>query len=85
MLDKCPNIVRSRSDKKKLNLDGPVVCHSYSRDLHKGPRHFSTRNFGGRSAMLWDGSFKFQQDNATIHASQSTKTWLENNNVDTMN
>uniref|UniRef100_A0A1I7WCV1 DDE_3 domain-containing protein n=1 Tax=Heterorhabditis bacteriophora TaxID=37862 RepID=A0A1I7WCV1_HETBA len=29
-------------------------------------------------------SFTFQQDNATIHASRNTKTWLEDNNVDTM-
>uniref|UniRef100_A0A1I7WP30 DDE_3 domain-containing protein n=1 Tax=Heterorhabditis bacteriophora TaxID=37862 RepID=A0A1I7WP30_HETBA len=29
-------------------------------------------------------SFIFQQDNATIHASRSTKTWLEYNDVDTM-
>uniref|UniRef100_A0A1I7X7S9 DDE_3 domain-containing protein n=1 Tax=Heterorhabditis bacteriophora TaxID=37862 RepID=A0A1I7X7S9_HETBA len=29
-------------------------------------------------------SFTFQQDNATIHASRSTKTWLEENDVATM-
>uniref|UniRef100_A0A1I7X6V3 DDE_3 domain-containing protein n=1 Tax=Heterorhabditis bacteriophora TaxID=37862 RepID=A0A1I7X6V3_HETBA len=29
-------------------------------------------------------SFTFQQDNATIHASRSTKTWLEDNGVATM-
>uniref|UniRef100_A0A1I7X2S5 DDE_3 domain-containing protein n=1 Tax=Heterorhabditis bacteriophora TaxID=37862 RepID=A0A1I7X2S5_HETBA len=29
-------------------------------------------------------SFIFQENNATIHASQSTKTWLEYNDVDTM-
>uniref|UniRef100_A0A1I7XWB4 DDE_3 domain-containing protein n=1 Tax=Heterorhabditis bacteriophora TaxID=37862 RepID=A0A1I7XWB4_HETBA len=29
-------------------------------------------------------SFIFQQENATIHASRSTKTWLQDNNVDTM-
>uniref|UniRef100_A0A1I7XD85 DDE_3 domain-containing protein n=1 Tax=Heterorhabditis bacteriophora TaxID=37862 RepID=A0A1I7XD85_HETBA len=28
--------------------------------------------------------FTFQQDNATIHASRSTKTWLEDNDVATM-
>uniref|UniRef100_A0A1I7WXX4 DDE_3 domain-containing protein n=2 Tax=Heterorhabditis bacteriophora TaxID=37862 RepID=A0A1I7WXX4_HETBA len=27
--------------------------------------------------------FMLQQDNATIHASRSTKTWLKNNDVDT--
>uniref|UniRef100_A0A1I7WX83 DDE_3 domain-containing protein n=1 Tax=Heterorhabditis bacteriophora TaxID=37862 RepID=A0A1I7WX83_HETBA len=29
-------------------------------------------------------SFTFQQDNATIHTSRSTKTWLQDNSVDTM-
>uniref|UniRef100_A0A1I7XHG5 DDE_3 domain-containing protein n=1 Tax=Heterorhabditis bacteriophora TaxID=37862 RepID=A0A1I7XHG5_HETBA len=29
-------------------------------------------------------SFTFQQDNATIHASRSTKTWLQDNSVDTV-
>uniref|UniRef100_A0A1I7WMR7 DDE_3 domain-containing protein n=1 Tax=Heterorhabditis bacteriophora TaxID=37862 RepID=A0A1I7WMR7_HETBA len=29
-------------------------------------------------------SFTFQQDNATIHASRSTKTWLQDNSVATM-
>uniref|UniRef100_A0A1I7XL58 Transposase n=1 Tax=Heterorhabditis bacteriophora TaxID=37862 RepID=A0A1I7XL58_HETBA len=27
-------------------------------------------------------SFTFQRDNATIHASRSMKTWLEDNDVD---
>uniref|UniRef100_A0A1I7X4S0 DDE_3 domain-containing protein n=1 Tax=Heterorhabditis bacteriophora TaxID=37862 RepID=A0A1I7X4S0_HETBA len=79
MLDKCPNIVRSRmkcpqltpghnggrlcwaktaifSGEKKFNLDGPDSCHSYWRYLRKQPRHFSTRNFGGGSVMVW-GAF----------------------------
>uniref|UniRef100_A0A1I7XJS4 DDE_3 domain-containing protein n=1 Tax=Heterorhabditis bacteriophora TaxID=37862 RepID=A0A1I7XJS4_HETBA len=29
-------------------------------------------------------SFTFQQENATIHASRSTKTWLQDNSVDTV-
>uniref|UniRef100_A0A1I7W8C6 DDE_3 domain-containing protein n=1 Tax=Heterorhabditis bacteriophora TaxID=37862 RepID=A0A1I7W8C6_HETBA len=29
-------------------------------------------------------SFTFEQDNVTIHASRSTKTWLQDNSVDTM-
>uniref|UniRef100_A0A1I7X2L9 DDE_3 domain-containing protein n=1 Tax=Heterorhabditis bacteriophora TaxID=37862 RepID=A0A1I7X2L9_HETBA len=35
--------------------------------------------------MAWTNkNFTFQQDNATIHASRSTKTWLEDNGVATM-
>uniref|UniRef100_A0A1I7XPM2 DDE_3 domain-containing protein n=1 Tax=Heterorhabditis bacteriophora TaxID=37862 RepID=A0A1I7XPM2_HETBA len=29
--------------------------------------------------------FTFQQENATIYVSRSTKTWLDDNDVDTMN
>uniref|UniRef100_A0A1I7WR02 DDE_3 domain-containing protein n=1 Tax=Heterorhabditis bacteriophora TaxID=37862 RepID=A0A1I7WR02_HETBA len=65
-------------DEKKFNLDGPDGCHSYWRDLRKEPRHFSTRNFGGGSVMVWGAfsrmglmnSMDYQdvfQDNATIH------------------
>uniref|UniRef100_A0A1I7XNY2 Transposase n=1 Tax=Heterorhabditis bacteriophora TaxID=37862 RepID=A0A1I7XNY2_HETBA len=141
ILDKCPNIVRSRmkkcpqltqahngerlcwatifmrcnwekvilSDEKKFNLDGPDGCPSYRRDL--------------RSALVWDVfsamvlinltfvstkvnsadyedvfrhhivpylqrfpsiDFTFRQDNGTIHASRSTNTWLEDNDIATM-
>uniref|UniRef100_A0A1I7WQC2 Transposable element Tc1 transposase n=1 Tax=Heterorhabditis bacteriophora TaxID=37862 RepID=A0A1I7WQC2_HETBA len=41
------------SDEKKFNLDVPDGCHSYWRDLRKEPRHFSIRNFGGGSVMVW--------------------------------
>uniref|UniRef100_A0A1I7XL61 G_PROTEIN_RECEP_F1_2 domain-containing protein n=1 Tax=Heterorhabditis bacteriophora TaxID=37862 RepID=A0A1I7XL61_HETBA len=44
------------SDEKQLNLDGPHGCHSYWRDLRKETWHFSTRNFGGGSVMVW-GAF----------------------------
>uniref|UniRef100_A0A1I7XVK7 DDE_3 domain-containing protein n=1 Tax=Heterorhabditis bacteriophora TaxID=37862 RepID=A0A1I7XVK7_HETBA len=111
------------SDEEKFDLDGFPGCHSYWRDLRKEPRHFSTRNFGGGSVMVWGAFsamgpvnlvivstkmnsadyqdvlghslvphlqrfpgviFTFQQDNATISASRITKTWLQDNNVDTM-
>uniref|UniRef100_A0A1I7XJH1 HTH_Tnp_Tc3_2 domain-containing protein n=1 Tax=Heterorhabditis bacteriophora TaxID=37862 RepID=A0A1I7XJH1_HETBA len=42
------------SDEKKFNLDGPDGYNSYSRDLRKERQHFSTRNFGEGSVMLWN-------------------------------
>uniref|UniRef100_A0A1I7X420 DDE_3 domain-containing protein n=1 Tax=Heterorhabditis bacteriophora TaxID=37862 RepID=A0A1I7X420_HETBA len=86
-------------DEKKFNLDGPDGCPSYWRDLRKEPRHFSTRNVGGGSGMIWGAfssvvlaklttssnvSFTFQLDNATIHATRSTETCLKINKVNTM-
>uniref|UniRef100_A0A1I7XAW0 Uncharacterized protein n=1 Tax=Heterorhabditis bacteriophora TaxID=37862 RepID=A0A1I7XAW0_HETBA len=44
------------SDKKKFRLDGLDCCHDYWRDLRKGPHHFSTRNLGRGSVVIW-GAF----------------------------
>lgn len=43
------------SDEKKFNLDGPYGFQYYWRDLRKNPVHFSRRNFGGGSLMVWGG------------------------------
>lgn len=101
-------------------MDGPDGFSHYWRDLRKGPRYFSRRNFGGGSLMVW-GAFSalgkldlaftsshmnsedyqevlqnhlipfknrfrripllFQQDNAAIHVSRSTKAWFERKRI----
>uniref|UniRef100_A0A1I7X2I0 Uncharacterized protein n=1 Tax=Heterorhabditis bacteriophora TaxID=37862 RepID=A0A1I7X2I0_HETBA len=52
-MKKCPQLTQTIfSNEKRLNLDGLDGCHTYWRDLRKKPRHFSTRNFDGRSSMF---------------------------------
>uniref|UniRef100_A0A1I7XVR3 Solute carrier organic anion transporter family member n=1 Tax=Heterorhabditis bacteriophora TaxID=37862 RepID=A0A1I7XVR3_HETBA len=88
-----PRISRTKGNEKKFSLDGSDAFHSNWRDLGKDPGHFLTRNFGGGSVMIWgafstmglvDLAFTFQQDLAAIHATRSTETWLEGNDVATM-
>ncbi|KIH59352.1 hypothetical protein ANCDUO_10417, partial [Ancylostoma duodenale] len=81
-------------DEKKFNLDGSDVVKSYWR---KNPIVFSCRNFGGGSLMAWGAfcggaklescrfqKYTIQQDNAAVHANQSTKTWLMENRMNVM-
>ena len=44
------------SDEKKWNVDGPDDYNYYRRDMRKSSIHFSKRNFGGGSFMMW-GAF----------------------------
>lgn len=112
------------TDEKRFCLDGCDAHTHYWRDLRKGERFFSKRQFGGGSVMVWAGisglgktelafcpnkmdsqgyqkiladnllpflnrfphiEFTLQQDNAAVHASKSTKQWLESQNIRTLN
>uniref|UniRef100_A0A1I7XKJ3 Zf-RVT domain-containing protein n=1 Tax=Heterorhabditis bacteriophora TaxID=37862 RepID=A0A1I7XKJ3_HETBA len=91
MLDKCPNIVRSRMTKC------PQLTQGHKDERLRWARIFMRcdweKCYGtSRLGICVDEdeqhglpgcvSFTFQRDNATIHASRSMKTWLEDNDVD---
>ncbi|KAE9192277.1 hypothetical protein PF005_g18520 [Phytophthora fragariae] len=71
-------------DEKKFNLDGPDGFKYYWRDMRQPAQSFVRRQNGGGSVMVWGGHIVLKQDNASIHASRETTSFLQEMEVNTM-
>ncbi|KAG6962143.1 hypothetical protein JG688_00008758 [Phytophthora aleatoria] len=77
------------SDEKKFNLDGPDGLQYYWHDLRCEKETYFSRQNGRGSVMVWGGfslkgktDLAFLHDNASIHASKSTKAFLESSEIE---